>query len=266
MKRIVYVILYLYATAICAQNIQEDSKSPCQANLKVLPVLWHQHAAEYQALCYQAFNIASWRIDKMKLKPKRHRYAIITDIDETILDNSYYEAQRLKECKDFDAASWKKWTDKAAATAVPGAVEFLQRVKQKGISIFYLSNRGVGEVSSTMQNLQKLNLPDANTEHMIFMDGDASKEERRRKIMADYEVIMLLGDNLNDFTALFEKKSTAERNEEVTKARAEWGSKFIVLPNATYGEWENALYNYERGLSDEEKRARLNSQLIIIDP
>jgi predicted secreted acid phosphatase len=72
---------------------------------------------------------------------------------------------------------------------------------------------------------------------------------------------LLLGDNLNDFTQAFEKKSIADRKIEVDKVKQEWGKKFIVLPNSTYGEWENALYNYQRNLSPGQKEAMRKSLL-----
>jgi 5'-nucleotidase (lipoprotein e(P4) family) len=73
--------------------------------------------------------------------------------------------------------------------------------------------------------------------------------------------VMLFGDNLNDFTSLFEKKDIASRKTEVDKVAEEWGNKFIVLPNATYGEWENALYDYNRKLTPKEKDAKRKALL-----
>ena len=80
--------------------------------------------------------------------------------------------------------------------------------------------------------------------------------------MQHYNVIMLLGDNLNDFTQAFEKKSSADRKTETDKAMDDWGKKFIVLPNPTYGEWENAIYDYKRSLTPEEKEAIRKGTLI----
>jgi predicted secreted acid phosphatase len=67
---------------------------------------------------------------------------------------------------------------------------------------------------------------------------------------------MLIGDNLNDFTKAFEKGSIAQRFTETDNEQAEWGRKFIVLPNATYGEWENAVYEYQRGLTPGQKEGK----------
>ena len=230
-------------------------------NAKLLPVLWQQHAAEYEALCYQAFNFATCRLNEMKLK-RKIKYAIITDVDETVLDNSYYEAGQLLLGNEFDMQSWKRWTGKSSASALPGALRFFQLAHRKGVEIFYISNRDSTEVSSTIENLSRLNFPNADQEHMLFLTGTSSKEPRRQAVAKNYQVIMMLGDNLNDFASVFEKKASDDRSREVDRMKDEWGRLFIVLPNATYGEWENALYDYSRKLSPSDKEITLKRKLI----
>jgi len=240
----------LLSLAVQSQNPAPQKES----ELKIYPVLWQQQASEYRALCYQAFNLASIRLNEIsKKKFRKEKIAIITDLDETILDNSYSEAQLIKEGKEHSSQSWKEWTNRSAATAVPGSVEFLQAAKQKGTTIFYISNRDTSEVKSTLINLQNLQLPDADTAHMLFLSNTSSKEARRQIVMKNYNVVMLLGDNLNDFAQVFERKNINDRFLETDKVKGEWGKKFIVLPNPTYGEWENAVYDYERNLSPEQK-------------
>ena len=249
------ITIFFLANLLAYESYGQDmfAEKPLFVNdQKLLPVLWQQHAAEYRALCYQAFNIAALRLQEA-LRSKKRKPAIITDLDETILDNSYNEAQLVKDGKGYSAASWKQWTDLSAATAVPGAVDFLRLAKKKGVSIFYISNRNTAEVESTLLNLKKLQLPDADTAHMLFLSTSSSKESRRLAVMNKYNVIMLLGDNLNDFTQAFEKGSVSNRFRETDKAREWWGKKFIVLPNTTYGEWENALNNYQRNLSRHQR-------------
>jgi 5'-nucleotidase (lipoprotein e(P4) family) len=235
-------------------------------NNKLLPVLWQQHAAEYRALCYQAFNLASERLEKVKKKHRGLPYAIITDIDETVLDNSRHEAQLIVNHDQYNYRSWKRWTDLSQATAVPGAVEFLKSASAKGISIFYVSNRDSSEIQSSLINLKKLNFPDADSAHVLFKKKTSSKEERRLQVTKNYNVIMLLGDNLNDFLQVFEKKSSIDRMSEVDKLQTEWGKRFIVLPNSVYGEWENALLEYQRNLTPVKKEKMLRNKLILIAP
>jgi 5'-nucleotidase (lipoprotein e(P4) family) len=262
MKKIGFVGIGLLVSTLSFAQVD----STIGLSHKLLPVMWQQHAAEYRALCYQAFNLATERVEKLKKKRRGLPYAIITDIDETVLDNSTHEAQLIISNAEYNYPSWKRWTDRSQATAVPGAIEFLQHAKAKGISVFYISNRDSSEVQSTLFNLRKLNFPDADTTHLLFKTSTSSKEERRLTIAKNYNVIMLLGDNLNDFLQVFEKKSSHDRIVDVDKLRTEWGKRFIVLPNAVYGEWENALYEYQRNLTPVQKEKMLKDKLILIEP
>ncbi|MFP5042446.1 5'-nucleotidase, lipoprotein e(P4) family [Parasediminibacterium sp. JCM 36343] len=243
--------------AAAQQNPMQAVHELASPSVKEYPVLWQQTASEYRALCYQAFNIASLRLEKIKAtkKNKGLPLAIITDLDETILDNSYCEAQLIKEGKEYSSNTWKDWTNKSAATGVPGAVDFLNEAHRQKVDIFYISNRNVSELGTTLINLQKLGLPDADTAHCLFVTTTSGKEPRRKIVAEKYNVIMMLGDNLNDFMDIFEQKSIEARFAETDKMREEWGKKFIVLPNSTYGEWENALYNYQRKLPAAQKAA-----------
>ena len=235
-----------------------------EVDMKMYPVLWHQTSAEYRALCYQAFNVAKTYLET--LIPNREpneKFAIITDLDETIIDNSYLEAKQIKEGKEYSSARWKEWVNMSAATGVPGAVEFLQWAASRNITIFYISNRSVSDVKPTLANLKKLQLPNADEEHMLFLSAESTKEPRRQIVAKDNKIVMLMGDNLNDFTNLFEKKSIDDRKTETDKVKDEWGKKFIVLPNAIYGEWENAFYDYKRNLTPKEKETKRKDLLKV---
>ena len=62
--------------------------------------------------------------------------------------------------------------------------------------------------------------------------------------MEHYQVLLLLGDNLGDFSDLFDKKTEAERTKNTNINSTEFGSRFIVLPNPGYGDWESSFFNY----------------------
>lgn len=251
MKR-TFILLF---TLACMQPVFAQQPEGCpDPALKTLPVLWQQTSAEYRALCYQAFNLATMRLDQIPAKTyKEKKLAIITDLDETIIDNSRNDAQLVIDNDSYSPQNWKRWTDLSEASAVPGAVEFLQDAHKRGVSIFYISNRDTAAIQSTLTNLKKLNLPNADRAHMLFLSKSSSKDDRRKKVMEGYEVIMLMGDNLGDFAGVFDKKPYEERLLETDRVKDEWGRKFIVLPNATYGEWENALYDYDRTLNQEQR-------------
>lgn len=231
-------------------------------NRLTYPVLFHQTSAEYRALCHQAFNSARIYLEELlKQRGSDEKYAIITDVDETMVDNSYLEARLIKEGKEYNSKFWNEWVALSAATEVPGALEFTNWAASKGVEIFYVSNRKIAEVPATIKNLKKLGFPYADSLHAIFMDKESSKESRRQKISSTHKVVMLIGDNLNDFADIFERKSIQERFDATDKFKNEWGTKFIVLPNPMYGEWENALYEYKRSLTPDEKNEKLLGKL-----
>ncbi len=234
-----------------------------EVDIKMYPVLWHQTSAEYRALCYQAFNVAKTYLETLLVnRQPNEKMAIVTDLDETIIDNSYLEAKQIKERKEYSSGRWKEWVNMSAATGVPGAVDFLQWAAGQNITIFYISNRSITDIKPTLENIKKLQIPNADEEHMLFLSTESTKEPRRQIVAKDYNVVMLMGDNLNDFTNLFEKRNIPDRKTEVDKVRDEWGKKFIVLPNAIYGEWENAFYDYKKNLTPKEKEAKRDSLLI----
>jgi len=217
-------------------------------NGKVYSAIWQQNAGEFRALCYQAYNIATHNIDT-ELKTNRHQrpLAIITDIDETILDNSPYAVTQAMRGNEFDNKTWMEWTSKGSAFAYPGAVKFFNYAASKNIEVFYITNRSTKEMEGTQRNLEQLGFPFADEQHIMLMNNTSDKEARRMEVLQKYDVIMYLGDNLNDFSKIFYKFSQHDRNQQTDKASEEFGSRYIVLPNSGYGNWESALpgYNYQ---------------------
>ncbi len=250
-----YFLASLFLFVVCNNYAQDSSASVSAPGMRLIyPVLWQQTAADYRALCYQAYNTATLRIEKLPRKMRRKKnLAIITDIDETVLDNSYFEAQLIKNNMPYSDSFWNIWAAKGAATTVPGALEFLQMAKKKGIHIFYISNRYTVSVPATLINLRQYNFPDADSSHLLFKTTISSKESRRQEVMQKYNVIMLMGDNLPDFSTDFETKTIDSRFAATDKHEEEWGKKFIVLPNPMYDDWEDAFYNNQHGLTEKQK-------------
>lgn len=224
------------------------------AEYNVQAILYHQFGSEYRALCYQAYNLAAERLKtKVKANPKG-KLAIITDLDETVVDNSYYNAWLVSQGALYTPDTWKQWTAQRKATIVPGSKAFFDLADSLGVTIFYVSNRGVDEYEATLANMQALGLPQLDSTHFYLKTTTSGKEERRQAIIAQgYNVVMLLGDNLNDFAKDFEKQHNERRHELTDSLEARFGNDYIVLPNAIYGEWEVALYNYDHKLTPVQK-------------
>ncbi|MCB0279227.1 MAG: 5'-nucleotidase, lipoprotein e(P4) family, partial [Calditrichaeota bacterium] len=220
-----------------------------------LAILYVQQSAEYRALTYQAYNLAHMRLERELLKRDAIKKAIVLDIDETILDNSDFNASLAISDEEYSSAKWAEWAAKSIADTVPGAFSFLQFADQNGFAIFYVSNRKVSEKAGTIRNLEYFHFPQVSDDHVLLRDQTSSKTPRREKISETYKIVLLIGDNLNDFSDVFEEKTNKDRRMEADHFKAEYGNRFIILPNPFYGEWESALYDYDYKKSPEEKRA-----------
>ena len=252
--RMKHLFLFTFLWVAMYVTAQDTSANRNASKRLLYPVLWQQTAAEYRALCYQAYHSAAEQIAHLPRKMRRKKnLAIITDIDETVLDNSYFEAQLIKNNASYSDAFWKQWVSKSAATTVPGAVAFLQMAAKKRMQVFYVSNRDAGSEAATLINLKQYHFPNADTSHLLFKKEISSKESRRQSVMKNYNVVMLLGDNLADFSSLFEQQNIENRLAKTDKMKEEWGSKFIVLPNPMYGDWEGAFYQYQYNINEPQK-------------
>ncbi len=215
---------------------------------KVQAQVWTQNSAEYRALCFQAFNTAKIYIDSFLSSEKKYDrpLAIITDVDETVLDNSPYDGKLILEDVSYDRESWVEWGNLEIAEAIPGSLELLTYAYEKGIKVFYVSNRYSEQLESTVNNLKKLGFPNVSESTVLLRSDSRSKSERRNSISSRHEVIMLIGDNLSDFNDEFEVKISEERINYTNQMRDNFGTKLIVLPNPNYGDWEsNGLFGGE---------------------
>ena len=222
-------------------------------NGKLFTSLFQQHSAEYKALCFQAYNIARVQVDQSLQKTTSKPRAIITDIDETMLDNSPYAIHQAFQGKVYEPGTWTEWTGRSQCDTLAGALSFFKYAANKGVEVYYITNRDEKERKGTLQNMQHYGFPFADNDHMIFKQSTSSKESRRQNVAVTHEIILLLGDNLADFSEAFDKKSTEERLHATQQLSAEFGRKFIILPNANYGDWESALFKYNFKLTPEQK-------------
>jgi 5'-nucleotidase (lipoprotein e(P4) family) len=267
MKQIKFICaaIYFFAIAGCStgKHIAQSSAASAQLTTSgaAWAALWQQHAAEYKALCFQAYNMARVRIDEYALLPHEKPLAVVTDIDETVLDNSPYSVHQALKGLGYDDSSWMEWTAKIDCDTVPGALSFLQYAASKNIEVFYVTNRLQTERDATVSNLRKWNFPNADTNHVLLKTITSSKDERRNAVAANHTILLFLGDNLGDFSGIFDHKTDEQRSELAVNNAAEFGRHFIVLPNVMYGEWLNALINYQYRQTQQQQSDVLIKQM-----
>jgi len=218
-------------------------------------LLWLQNAAEYKALTYQAYNLAQLQLDNILANNHSEKpIAIVTDIDETVLDNSPYTGKQIELDENYTSARWAEWVNLKKAKAIPGAVAFFNYAKSKNVTVFYISNRSATQTKATIENLKLKGFPFADETHVLLKTTSSEKGTRRNIVKKTHEIVLLLGDNLSDFSSVFENSSTVERNNSADNLKNSFGKKYIVLPNPIYGDWENkGIYEGKHNWSNSQK-------------
>jgi len=179
-----------------------------------------------------------------RLKP-----AVILDVDETVLDNSPYQARLIRKHAYYNDASFAAWAQQERARALPGALAFTRFAARHGVRVFYLTNRPQYLDQATLDNLRKLGFPvqgDAFLGLGTLVKGceliGSQKTCRRELIGRHYRVLMQFGDQLGDFVTVLSNTPAGRR--QAIRPYLDWiGERWFVLPNPMYGSWEPALFN-----------------------
>ena len=263
-------LLGLVLAATVAAATPAAAQDP-PANDLLNAVLWMQRSAEYKATALAAFALARIRLEQALTDPSWTAApkeqgagygslppAVILDIDETVLDNSGYQAWMALKGTTFDPKTWNAYVNTVTSVAIPGAVEFATYAAARGVRVFYVSNRTAEEEEPTRKNLAKLGFPLDDTIDTVLMarerpDWGSAKGTRRAHIARGHRVLLNLGDNLGDFVDEY-RGTEAERLKVLEEHRDRWGREWIMLANPTYGSFESAPYKHDFKLSNDDKR------------
>jgi 5'-nucleotidase (lipoprotein e(P4) family) len=228
--------------------------------------LWRQSSAEYRAIALQTYRLAQESLDHALADPAWTAAleqtgdaaslppAIIADLDETILDNTSYEVRIIRRLGSYSPDSFADWCREVNAPAIPGAREFLDYAAARGVAVFYYSARKTSLRECTARNLQNLHLPFPDETRLLLADGQ-SKADHRARIAGHYRILLLLGDNLEDFVAGSHAEPSM-RTQLAERYAQRWGREWIVLPNPMYGHWEAAAYGFDYRLPRAEQVRR----------
>ncbi|MFM2479239.1 5'-nucleotidase, lipoprotein e(P4) family [Celerinatantimonas sp. MCCC 1A17872] len=229
-------------------------------------LVWMQRSAEYRALCYQAFNVASDQLKKELSSDHSKPLAVVVDIDETVLNNLPYQAWLIGKNQGYSSKTWQQWVKQSKATAIPGAVSFLNFASEHGVQVFYITNRAEKVREATLTNLKQLGFPNVVNSHLLMKSTSSDKEPRRNQVRSHYDIALYMGDNLGDFSDKFDAKSMEQRQQLADQYRPQWGTKYIVLPNPIYGTWDGAAIHYQWGESAATKDKLRKQALYIWQP
>lgn len=251
------------------------------ANDDLNAVAWAQTAVEHDLIYLEIYRDAQSRLLTALHNPdwdaltKQDRVtpaaglppAVVLDIDETVLDNSPYQARLVRSGNSYDEASWAAWCREERARALPGAAAFARFAAAHGIAVIYISNRARDLDAVTLANLRKVGLPVSGPDAFLGLGvvvpgctqvGDG-KGCRRQLVSRKYRVLMQFGDQLGDFVDV--PVNTLAGRKQAIAGYMDWvGTRWFMLPNPTYGSWEPALFNNDwREPATEQRRQKLDA-------
>jgi len=258
--------LVLLATLAAAAPAQADSAAgapPEQGSL--LANVYTMTAAEYDACCMTIYRAATYSLEEIMEEMLEEggsaplRPAVVLDLDQTVLDVTSFQTFVYENECSYTPALWSVYEQVGVEEVllVPGAKEFIGRAEELGVSVVYLSNRNAANQEHTIAVLARLGLNVEGIEDRIALKPTAAssdKSPRRDAISARYNVLMIFGDNLRDFSEVFKPvrlgddaaaddylAAIGERADAVDDAACHWGVDWFMLPNCMYGEWQKHI-------------------------
>jgi 5'-nucleotidase (lipoprotein e(P4) family) len=171
--------------------------------------------------------------------------AVVLDIDETALLNLGYEADAARRGESYDADRWARWEATGAdkVVAVPGAKMAIDAARAAGIMVIFNSNRLAEHAAQTERALDHAGLGPVEHGATLWLKGDdgggSGKDDRRWAIASGYCIVALVGDQLGDFSDLFNDPKLAPSTRRALAGSPElaplWGNGWFLLPNPVYG-------------------------------
>jgi len=251
----------------CTQTSLKIEHPPKESQLGIA---WVDSAAEYDALTLQAYQSATRHLDE--LIADKHSTAlpgqegvaglptaVILDVDETSLSNVDFQ---IHIEGNFSHEAFDYWQQNNPARRIEGAPEFFRTAREKGVTVFFITNRPCHErdfapgpcpqEAITLKNLAEAGI-ETDAEHLMLVgerpEWNREKRFRQELVARDYRVIMLIGDDLGDFLPCIRAKpvapcppSNADDRTAMTLQYSEyWGVRWHILPNPMHGSWSSFI-------------------------
>ena len=234
------------AAAVCAGILLAGCASSPDPGPLPGPVLsdppaihWTRTAAEHKAAFLQTYDLALERVEAAARDLEPRRWVVSLDADETVLDNSEYQSRRAALGLGFTTESWNEWVREEAAGVLPGAVQFVRRVRVLGGRIAIVTNRDEEVCENTRRNLAAVGI--GADVVLCRAPGEEGKEGRYEAIaegntmagLPPLEIVAWIGDNIEDFPG----GSQAMAGQDAVAFR-DFGQRYFLVPNPMYGSWE----------------------------
>ena len=193
---------------------------------------WVTKSREYKAVCLQTYANA-WEKVTVAAKKQKGPWAIVMDLDETVLDNSGYQRRLEASGEAYSQESWEKWVIEEKSGLVPGAKEFIAKVRKlPRARIIFISNRYDRNTGHSQANLKKLGLSSDNDIYLLRAPQNDPKSKRRNEVLTGtgrmkkhgaFKVLAWFGDAAHDVP---------------DDPKLKWGTHKFMMPNPVYGNWD----------------------------
>ncbi len=230
--------------------------------------LWMQDSAEYRGGVLQAYRRAAAglearvksnetaAIEQSGESPRdlaRKRPVIVLDIDETVLDNVGFDVWMVSKGRTFgqSGAQWRAWIASGQAPALPGVRELIDAAHRLEVRVLFMTGRSCDRTAGydaggravscpqrdgTRANLAKVlgfepALEDLSFKYDRSGRDDRDKSARRAELAKTDRIVLLVGDDLEDFVS--------RDVYDAARDGANWGTRWVILPNPSYGSWES---------------------------
>ncbi|WP_207762505.1 5'-nucleotidase, lipoprotein e(P4) family [Niveispirillum lacus] len=234
---------------------------------RLLATLYMQQAEELRRLSKQAYALATSRLPAALKQPGSSALeqtdggtgkppAAIFDVDETVLDNSPQQARAiLSGTRHFDLSRWDQWVGERAASPMPGAVDFVKELRRNKVRVVFITNRECRprpvnpgdpcpQHADTLANLNAVGLGPVAPEDLLLKGQNgwpSDKAPRRQEVIRTHRIVMSLGDQFSDMMTVTRQDDSAARARIAAEHEDLWNSRWIIIPNPTYGQWVDVL-------------------------
>lgn len=188
------------AMAIPANDVKPPPQKENDFGEKV--GLAYSHSAEYKKETDKAISDAYLYCKKFLADNKdgSKKGAVVSDLDETLIDNRPHFAKEAK----FSWPAFEAWIKTADAPVLPKTAEFLKWARKNGFAIFFVTGRREGLRGDTIANLVKRQISYDGL--LMRKEGDKGGAEtvkvplREEVEKLGYTIVVNIGDQWSDLS------------------------------------------------------------------
>ncbi|HET7024352.1 MAG TPA: HAD family acid phosphatase [Gemmatimonadales bacterium] len=221
-----------------------------------LEVKYVRDAEEYATLTRMVYRMASASVaHQAAALPRGTVWAVVLDLDETVLDNSAYQLERAAYGLPFDGPSWAAWVDRAEAGLIPGVAQFIAGVRAQGGRVAWVSDRSTAGRAPTRAVLVRNGIW-REDDLLCLKNGpaDSTKARRRTEIATGHgecswngapaRILAFIGDQVKDGPGRGDFPGPGEPDSTAGTDSA-FGTRSFIIPNPTYGSWTDKVTRRE---------------------